>query len=75
MNTHSEQTPPVLVLPGTAAELLGVTTRTLINYQLAGRLHPVRTLGGQRRYSLAEVQQLRAGNQVDQLAGAVAGAA
>lgn len=59
VNTHTELTPTDLVTPGTAASELGVTTRTLINYTAAGRLHPVRTAGGQRRYRLREIRELQ----------------
>jgi excisionase family DNA binding protein len=43
-----------------AAEQLGVTTRTLINWADRGLLHPVRLpIGGERRWSREEIEWLR----------------
>jgi len=41
-----------------AAELLGVTTKTLRNWDAAGKLCPIRTLGGHRRYSLLDIEKI-----------------
>lgn len=38
-----------------AARILGVSVATLRNWDREGRLVPVRTLGGHRRYDLAEI--------------------
>jgi excisionase family DNA binding protein len=41
---------------GAAAKTLGVSTSTLRRWEAAGRLVPVRTEGGQRRYDLAALR-------------------
>ena len=41
-----------------ASELLGVTIQTLRNWDKAGKLKPIKTLGGHRRYKLGEIQNL-----------------
>ena len=38
-----------------AAELLGVSTRTLLRWEEQGKLQPTRTSGGHRRYDLTEL--------------------
>lgn len=45
--------------PAAAADLLGVSVRTVANYEKAGKLTAERTEGGHRRYSRAEVIQLK----------------
>jgi len=40
------------------AQLLGVTTKTLRNWDSAGKLCPIRTLGGHRRYSVVDIQKI-----------------
>jgi len=41
-----------------AADLLGVTTKTLRNGDAAGKLCPIRTLGGHRRYSILDIEDV-----------------
>ena len=41
-----------------AAQSLGVTTTTLRNWDRAGKLCPIRTLGGHRRYKISDIQRL-----------------
>lgn len=41
-----------------AAQALGVTTTTLRNWDRAGKLCPIRTLGGHRRYKTSDIQRL-----------------
>lgn len=38
-----------------AAELLGVSTRTLLRWEEQGKLNPMRTSGGHRRYDVSEL--------------------
>lgn len=38
-----------------AAELLGVSTRTLLRWEEQGKLKPIRTEGGHRRYDVSEL--------------------
>ena len=45
-----------LVSISTAAQALGVSTSTLRRWEAGGRLIPVRTEGGQRRYDLSTLQ-------------------
>ena len=40
-----------------AAEALGVTAQTLRNWDKQGKLKPVRTLGGHRRYRLENIEK------------------
>lgn len=41
-----------------AADLLGVTTTTLRRWDKEGKLKPVKTLGGHRRYNKEEILKL-----------------
>lgn len=50
--------PPRLLTPGEVAELFGVDPRTVTRWARAGKLHPLRTPGGHRRYHASEVQDL-----------------
>jgi excisionase family DNA binding protein len=44
-----------LVSSSQAAELLGVSTRTLLRWEEQGKLKPIRTEGGHRRYDVSEL--------------------
>ena len=44
-----------LLTPSEAAELLGVSIRTLYRWKVAGKLSPIRTPGNQRRYPLNQL--------------------
>lgn len=46
---------------GEAARILGVSITTLRRWEREGRITPGRTPGGQRRYSIADVEALAAG--------------
>jgi excisionase family DNA binding protein len=48
----------VLISPKRAAKMLGVSTDSLRNWELAGKLKCVKTLGGHRRFKLEEVKKL-----------------
>jgi putative resolvase len=48
----------ILVNISKAAKILGVTTKTLRNWEDQGKLKPVRTLGKHRRYNLEEIKAL-----------------
>lgn len=52
--------PTTEITPREAAEILGVSGRTLFRYAQEGRLTVRRTLGGHRRYDRAEIEALRA---------------
>ena len=49
-----------LIYPKKAAEMFGVTTTTLRNWEVAGKITAVKTLGGHRRYSLVEIEKMLA---------------
>lgn len=51
----------ILVPIGTAAQMLGVSVPTIRRWHEAGRITATRTLGGQRRFSLAEVDRVKTG--------------
>lgn len=44
--------------PGEVADMFGVDPRTVTRWANAGKLHPLRTPGGHRRYRAAEVYDL-----------------
>jgi molybdopterin-binding protein len=46
---------------GRAAEVLGVSVATLRRWEDEGKIRSVRTVGGQRRVALSEVERLRRG--------------
>ena len=48
-----------LLTPAEVASLFGVDPRTVTRWAAAGRLAPVRTPGGHRRYRRSEVFELR----------------
>lgn len=48
-----------MVRLGKAAEILGVTSRTLIRWEEKEYITPYWTLGGQRRYDVVELEQLK----------------
>ena len=47
-----------LLTPGEVARLFGVDPKTVTRWASAGKLNPLRTLGGHRRYRNQEVRQL-----------------
>lgn len=48
-----------LLTPGDVAEMFGVSPKTVARWAEAGKLEALRTLGGHRRYRVAEVARLR----------------
>ncbi len=58
MDTDNRATRAVYVI-SVAAELAGVHPQTLRIYERKGLLDPARTLGGSRRYSERDIDQLR----------------
>ena len=54
-----------------AAELLGVSRRTIYNRIREGRLQTIRTLGGSQRVLVDSVMETRAGDPVDNAADTV----
>lgn len=51
-----------LISIGKASELLGVCIATLRLWHRAGKLIPVKTLGGHRRYKLSDIKALQEGH-------------
>jgi excisionase family DNA binding protein len=47
-----------LISPREAAKITGVSPNTLRNWEEAGKLTSVKTMGGHRRYKLSEIKQL-----------------
>jgi excisionase family DNA binding protein len=47
-----------LLTPGEVARLFGVNPKTITRWATAGKLNPIRTLGGHRRYRAGEVRAL-----------------
>lgn len=47
-----------LLTPGEVADLFGVSPKTVTRWANTGKLHPIRTLGGHRRYRASEVHRL-----------------
>jgi excisionase family DNA binding protein len=50
--------PEILLTPAETAAFFRVGTKTLSRWAKEGRIHSIRTLGGHRRYRLADVQRL-----------------
>lgn len=47
-----------LITPKQAAKMLGITTNSLRNWELAGKIQVVKTMGGHRRYKLEEIKAM-----------------
>jgi excisionase family DNA binding protein len=47
-----------LISPQKAASILSVSTDTLRNWELSGKLACIKTLGGHRRYKLRDIEKL-----------------
>ena len=47
-----------LLTPGQVARLFGVNPKTITRWASLGKLTPIRTLGGHRRYRQSEVREL-----------------
>jgi excisionase family DNA binding protein len=47
-----------LLTPGEVARLFGVNPKTITRWAMAGKLRPIRTLGGHRRNRPTEVRSL-----------------
>jgi excisionase family DNA binding protein len=60
MTTHPAQ--PRYLRSGQVAKLMGLSPKTVSRYAKEGKLPYVRTLGGHRRYSKAEIDKLLATN-------------
>ena len=54
---------PVRLTPGQVATLFNVDPKTVTRWANEGRLTSIRTLGGHRRYDLAEVAELIRGSK------------
>lgn len=58
MPTVLAVTDPEYMTPKEVAEFFKVSTDAVIVWADAGKLHPIRTVGGHRRFPRAEVEQL-----------------
>ncbi|WP_250444556.1 BldC family transcriptional regulator [Actinotalea sp. C106] len=63
ISTHSttQDAPGALLTPSEVASMFRVDPKTVTRWAKAGKLSAIRTLGGHRRYSEAEVRGLLAG--------------
>lgn len=59
MTEPTEAGHPHLVPIGTAARMLGVSVETVRRWADAGQINTERTLGGQRRFSVAEIERVK----------------
>ena len=55
---HAPLAPTTLLTPREVAALFHVDAKTVTRWADAGKLHPVKTLGGHRRYRADEVYDL-----------------
>lgn len=55
------ETPGALLTPSEVASMFRVDPKTVTRWAKAGKLSAIRTLGGHRRYSEAEVRSLLTG--------------
>ena len=60
-NRTASQAPGALLTPSEVAAMFRVDPKTVTRWAKAGKLSAVRTLGGHRRYSEAEVRGLLGG--------------
>lgn len=47
-----------LITPKVAAKMLGVSTNCVRQWEIDGKITAIKTLGGQRRYDLKEIEAL-----------------
>jgi excisionase family DNA binding protein len=73
--TVPEPDPPPLLLPGEVAVLFRVDRRSVTRWAKEGKLHPIHTLGGHRRFYEAEVRALLRGEKWEPPGGWPASAA
>lgn len=59
--TTGEVDSPTAVPIGTAASLLQVSVDTVRRWEGEGKIKATRTLGGQRRFSMAEIERVKNG--------------
>lgn len=57
-----------LYTPAEVGRLFAVDPKTVTRWAKAGKLHPIRTLGGHRRYKQSEVDALLAGESNQEVA-------
>jgi excisionase family DNA binding protein len=57
--------------PQEAADLLGVTVKTLHRWEADGKIKSTRTVGGHRRYDIADLIGNKTGSQLEDLASDV----
>lgn len=55
---RDEEAKDELLTPGEVARLFGVNPKTITRWASIGKLSPIRTLGGHRRYRAEEVHAL-----------------
>lgn len=58
--TDTYERPEDLLSVGDTARLLGVSVPTIRRWESEGKIHGTRTLGGQRRFTRAEIARVKA---------------
>ena len=61
MSSQRTESQPTLLTPSEVASMFRVDPKTVTRWAEAGKLTPVRTLGGHRRYHESEVRSLLEG--------------
>lgn len=61
--THTYELPTDLLPVGDVARLLGVSVPTIRRWEAEGKISGTRTLGGQRRFTRAEVERVKAASE------------
>lgn len=68
LNIGADHDDDELLAPGAAAKMFGVDPRTVRDWNVAGKISAVRTLGGHRRYRGSEIRALIAQAQPEAIA-------
>ena len=67
MTMHRDtETPETLLTPAEVAERFRVNPKTVTRWARAGKLHAIRTLGGQRRFRKSEIDRCLAEMSTDE---------
>lgn len=56
--SSTDETGEELLSPADVAKLFGVDPKTVTRWANNGKLHPIRTLGGHRRFPAGEIHRL-----------------
>ncbi len=56
-DNEASDDPDALLTPSEVAKLFRVNPKTVTRWARAGKLHPIRTLGGHRRFRASEIRR------------------